>query len=265
VTAARPPLVAVLLAAAVTLILIGRAGAPLAGEAGALRSAGRAAFGPVESVGDGLFRPWRAVRAAIAGGGDLARAESALVRARGEVRSEAARAAGLEAENARLAALLSLNGPAAPDGLVARVVSLGAGPGDTLALDRGSEAGVRVGMPVVAAGGLVGRVVEVAPRFCTVLPVAGSPSAVGVRIGASGTAGVASGRGGWRLPLELLDSGAAVRAGDVAVTAGLRHSVFPAGLPVGLVAGAPGHFVVEGFAPPARLEVVKILRWTPEP
>src|SRR5581483_10055554 len=165
--------------------------------------------------------------------------------ARGEASAEAARADGLEAENARLSALLSLDGPAAADGLVARVESVGGGgAGETLALDRGSEAGLRVGMPVVAAGGLVGRVVEVGRRSCTVLPLTAGPSAVGVRVGASG---------------------AAVRAGDVAVTAGLRHSVFPAGLAVGRVAGGPGHFVVEAFAPPARLEVVKVLRWTPEP
>jgi len=266
VTAVRPPLVAVLVASAVTLILLGRAGAPLAGEAGGLRSAGRAAFGPLEAAGDGLFRPWRALQAAVGRGGDLSRAESSLARARGEASAEAARADGLEAENARLSALLSLDGPAAADGLVARVESVGGGgAGETLALDRGSEAGLRVGMPVVAAGGLVGRVVEVGRRSCTVLPLTAGPSAVGVRVGASGVAGVASGRGGRRLPLELLDSGAAVRAGDVAVTAGLRHSVFPAGLAVGRVAGGPGHFVVEAFAPPARLEVVKVLRWTPEP
>jgi len=265
VTAVRPPLVAVLMAAAVTLILVGRPGAPLAGEAGGLRSAGRAAFGPLEPAGDGLFRPWRALRAAVARGGDLARAESSLVRARGEAGAEAARADGLEAENARLAALLSLDGPAAADGVVARVESAGGALGETLALDRGRDAGLRVGMPVVAAGGLVGRVVEVGRRSCTVLPLAGSPSAVGVRVGPSGVAGVASGRGGPRLALELLDPGAAVGAGDVAVTAGLRHSVFPAGLAVGRVAGGPGHFVVEAFAPPARLEVVKVLRWTPEP
>jgi cell shape-determining protein MreC len=54
-------------------------------------------------------------------------------------------------------------------------------------------------------------------------------------------------------------------AGELAITSGLRHSRFPAGLPVGRVTGAPGRFVVEPFAPPDRLEAVKVLRWEPEP
>jgi len=264
VTAVRPPLVSVLVAAALTLVLLGRPGAPLGAAAGAFRSAGRVAFGPAGSAGDGMFRPWRSLAAAVGRGGAVARTESALARARAQLRSENARADGLAAENARLAALLSLDGPAAGDGVAARVVSA-AGAGDTLALDRGSEAGLRVGMPVVGAGGLVGRVVEVGRRSSTVLPLVGGPSAVGVRVGVSGVAGVASGGEGPRLPLELLDPGAPVRAGDVAVTSGLRHSLFPAGLAVGRVAGAAGHFLVEVFAPPARLEFVKVLRWTPEP
>jgi rod shape-determining protein MreC len=265
VTAVRPPLVRVLMAAALTLVLVGRPGAPLGRELGAVRAAGRAAFGPVESAGDGLFRPVRSLADAVAGGDDLAHAQSALARATGEARSEAARAEGLQAENGRLAALLSLDGPPAAGGVAARVVSAARRPGETLALDRGSDDGIRVGMPVTAAGGLVGRVVEVGPRHSTVLSLLDGASAVGVRIGASGATGVASGRGARRLPLELLDSGAGVRAGDVAVTSGLRHSLFPAGLPVGRVAGAPGHFVVEAFAPPGRLEFVKVLRWTAEP
>ena len=76
---------------------------------------------------------------------------------------------------------------------------------------------------------------------------------------------MAQGRGGSTLRLDLLDPNAPLESGGLAVTSGLRHSRFPAGLPVGRVTGTRGHFVVHAFAPPDRLELVKVLRWDPEP
>ena len=55
-----------------------------------------------------------------------------------------------------------------------------------------------------------------------------------------------------------------VRTGDLVVTSGLRHSRFPAGLALGRAGGGRGRPAVEPFAPPDRLEVVKVLRWRPE-
>jgi rod shape-determining protein MreC len=253
----------VLAATAVTLILIGRSGGPLAAGEAAVRSGARAVFVPVESAGAAAFGPAEAVAAALGRSGDVARAQAGLSRERERATSEAARAEALEAENGRLSALLKLDGPAAGEGVAARVVSTGVGSGATLVLDRGGDDGVRAGMPVVAAGGLVGRVVEVAPRHSTVLPLTDGASAVGVRI--SSVAGVAQGRGGSTLRLDLLDPEAVLETGGLAVTSGLRHTRFPLGLPVGRVTGTPGHFVVHPFAPPDRLELVKVLRWEPEP
>jgi cell shape-determining protein MreC len=71
--------------------------------------------------------------------------------------------------------------------------------------------------------------------------------------------------GGRALRLDLLDPSAPLENGDLAVTSGLRHSRFPAGLPVGRVTGSRGHFLLDPFAPPDRLEVVKVVRWGPEP
>jgi rod shape-determining protein MreC len=278
----RPSLVSVLAATAVTLILIGRSGAPLAGPEGAVRSGARAAFVPVESAGVAAFRPLEGAVAGVRRGGDLARTEAGLARERERARSEAARADALGAENGRLAALLGLEGPAGGDGVAARVVSTGAGrAGATLMVDRGAADGIRAGMPVVAAGGLVGRIIDVAPGHSTVLPLTDPASAVGVRCvaptpppgatgsgdtpGGTGAAGVAQGVGGRALRLDLLDPSAPLGNGDLAVTSGLRHSRFPAGLPVGRVTGSRGHFLVHPFAPPDRLEVVKVLRWDPEP
>jgi cell shape-determining protein MreC len=128
----------------------------------------------------------------------------------------------------------------------------------------------------------VGRVLEVGPSESTVLPVTDAASAVGVRsvpaappaeggppvaadpAGTVSAAGVAQGLGRSRLRLDLLDPSAPLHSGDVVVTTGLRHSLFPAGLPVGRVAGERGRLVVQPFAPPDRLEIVKVLRWEPQ-
>jgi rod shape-determining protein MreC len=274
VSAVRPPLLSVLVASALTSILVGRVGGPPAVGEGIVRSAGRAALAPVEAAGAAVFRRLDGAAAGLGRSDRAARLEKNLVREQEQARSEAARAEALAAENSRLAALLGLEGPAAGDGVAARVVSTGDGRGaGTLVLDRGTTAGLRTGMPVVAAGGLVGRVVEVGPRHSIVLPLTDPASAVGVRCtltappGADqGTAAaVAQGRGGSTLRLDLLDPNAPLESGGLAVSSGLRHSRFPAGLPVGRVTGTRGHFVVHPLAPPDRLELVKVLRWDPEP
>ena len=284
--AARPPLVAVLAASAVTLILVGRTGGPLAAGQRALRTAARAAFVPMEAAGEAAFRPLEGAVSGLGRATDLAAAEATVERERERTASEAARADALAAENERLVALLGLDRTAPADGVAARVVSTGlVGGGGTLVIDRGGAAGIRVGMPVVAAGGLVGRVSEVGPGHSTVLPLVDSASAVGVRcvsppagsglpgpeaagVGLEGTTegsavGVAQGRGRPTLRLDLLDPAGSVESGALVVTSGLRHSRFPAGLPVGRVTGSPGRFGVEPFAPPDRLELVKVLRWEP--
>lgn len=269
----RPPLAGVLTASAVTLILVGRSGGPLAAGEGALRSVARAAFVPVEAAGDAAFRPLEGAFSGLGRAGDIARAEAALARERERAASEAARADALMAENGRLVALLGLDGPAGAEGVAARVVSTGPKPGAPLLIDRGGAAGIQVGMPVVAAGGLVGRVVEVGPHHSTVLALTDSASAVGVRCfatvpatdtaGAAPVAGIAQGNGGPTLRLDLLDPTTPLQSGGLAVTSGLRHSFFPAGLPIGRIGGSPGRFVVRPFSPPDRLELVKVLRWVP--
>lgn len=264
-TAARPPLVSVLVASAVTLILVGRSGGSLAAGEGAFRSVARAAFASVESAGEAAFRPVQGAVGRLGRSGELVEVRAALARERERVQAEAARGDALAAEAGRLAALLALEGPAGGDGVAARVISTGAaGAGGTLLLDRGVADGIRVGMPVVAAGGLVGRVLEAGPRESIVFPVTDAASAVGVRAVPAGAAGVVQGLGGSRLRLDLLDPSAAVHGGDLVVTTGLRHSRFPAGLPVGRVAGEQGRLVVQPFAPPDRLELVKVLRWEPQ-
>ena len=126
----------------------------------------------------------------------------------------------------------------------ARVVAVGAsGPGgpERVTIDAGSRDGVEVDRTVVAAEGLVGRVVSVAPFTSDVLLVGSPDLTVGVRVGPQGVLGQASGAalaGGARpapglLALALVDRGTAV-VGDAVTTLGsVGDRPFVPGIPVG--------------------------------
>src|SRR5579862_4805686 len=63
----------------------------------------------------------------------------------------------------------------------------------TIVIDRGSDAGVLKGMPVVAATGLVGRVISTAAHQSTVLLLTDPSASVGVEFAPSNAIGVATG------------------------------------------------------------------------
>jgi rod shape-determining protein MreC len=254
---ARPPTVVLLAATALTLVILDGYG-PAGPLVAAARSAARSGLAPVESAGDAAFRPVGDVAAGIGRGQELARENARLRRAVSRSRSEAARSQSLARENVELSALLGLATPAGAPRVAARVVSLRAGrPGGTVVLDRGREDGLAPGMPVVASGGLVGRVMEVTRRRASVLPLSDPASAVGVRVGPGNAVGVAQG-----LRLGLLDPQVEVHRGDLAVTSGLRHSRFPPDLPVGRVrADGRGRARIRLLADVDRLDVVEVVRW----
>jgi len=148
------------------------------------------------------------------------------------------RALGLVAEDPRL--------------VCAEVLSRGGASGwrDEIRVARGSRDGVAPGQPVVAAAGLVGRVLSVTERTADILLLSDANSRLScvVETPAGALRGVAQGGGIARgdRALELLhasapftvgylDKDAAVAAGARVLTSGLG-GVYPAGLPVGVVA-----------------------------
>ncbi len=140
----------------------------------------------------------------------------------------------------------------------------------TIVIDRGSDHGVLKGMPVVAGGGLVGRVIEVSARQSTVLMLTDPAASVGVQFAPSNAVGVASGQGqGNPLSVTLVDPSASVAVGTVAVTSGLEGSPYPRGVPVGQVAssvaevGVQSHLVsLRPVVDLSRLSYVDVLIWT---
>jgi rod shape-determining protein MreC len=103
-----------------------------------------------------------------------------------------------------------------------------------LILDRGSDQGIRKDMPVVAATGLVGRVVEVTSVACKVLPIVDASSSVNARLLQSRDEGVAVGQLAGGLQLQYLSQSVNVDLGAPVVTSGLGGH-FPADIMIGTV------------------------------
>jgi rod shape-determining protein MreC len=190
----------------------------------------------------------------------------------------AARIDALKGEQARRQnqILMKLDGQTFLDeipSVVSRVVAQS--PGNfqqTVVLDHGTEKGIKVGMPVVAGDGLVGRVVQVWSGGCSVLLLDDSSFGIGVRMVRGRTTGVAQGQAG-RSTLTADFSGPLgpsqrPRVRDLAETSGQQGSTFPPGIPVGTVDSVSvsddGLSIDVRFVPlvdVASLEYVKVLRW----
>jgi rod shape-determining protein MreC len=103
-----------------------------------------------------------------------------------------------------------------------------------ITLDRGAGAGLRSGLPVVDASGLVGQVSRVYPGSSDVTLVSSPDQLTPVFVERTGQRGLAAGSGHGRLELRYMPAQTDVRAGDRLLTSGIDR-VYPAGLPVARV------------------------------
>jgi rod shape-determining protein MreC len=104
-----------------------------------------------------------------------------------------------------------------------------------ISISVGADKGLKPGVPVVSAGGLVGVVQAVNPRTAHVLLL----SSPGLKIGAVATrnppiAGLLKGESATALILELMDPKAPIELGDAIVTSGYSDNI-PFNIPIGRV------------------------------
>jgi rod shape-determining protein MreC len=99
-------------------------------------------------------------------------------------------------------------------------------------INRGSNDGLRRGMPVVSTQGLVGRIVAVTSDAARVQLITDPASTVNVQIGAGKVSGVLAGSITADLNVELIPQDATVAAGDLVLTSGLGGN-YPANILVG--------------------------------
>lgn len=116
---------------------------------------------------------------------------------------------------------------------------------DSIVIDKGSDDGIRIGMPVDSPRGLVGQVFRVTADSALVLLVTDSSSSVPVRLSNSRATGVVHGGGlGSDMVMDWIPLEAEVEPGDVVLTSGLIGEFeqglmvgrFPKGLVLGRVA-----------------------------
>jgi rod shape-determining protein MreC len=169
-------------------------------------------------------------------------------------------------ETQRLQGLLAMRETSRANYLAARIVGKDATNWfKTLLIDRGSQAGLRRNLPVVAPDGLVGRVVEVTPYTAKVQLITDPVSASGGLLQRTRVTGIVSGNLGAGLKVRYLPLLADVAVGDEVVTSGMG-GVFPKGIPVGRVVAVErksGALFQEAVLQPkvdlGRLEEVLIL------
>jgi rod shape-determining protein MreC len=153
-------------------------------------------------------------------------------------------------ENAELHRVLALDDSNGLDAYDKRTVRVIGRPPNNLLLDRlqvdaGSSAGVRVGNPVIADGGLVGHVSFVASDSSFVTLITDPSSNVSVKVlNAAGDTGLLKPSVGDPLDLlvQLLPRHARIRQEDVVVSGGFRttrlESLYPPNIPIGRVTEA---------------------------
>jgi rod shape-determining protein MreC len=153
-------------------------------------------------------------------------------------RSELVDATEKAALAGRLSDLLSF---APPEGWVregARVVSHRLGPNaalETIMIDKGARAGLKINLPVVLPFGVVGKTLRVSQNAAVILLVNDLNSRIPVMGQVHRTQGILAGQGpDDPMEVQYVPQGAPLDEGELLITSGLGE-VFPKGLPVARV------------------------------
>jgi rod shape-determining protein MreC len=133
-------------------------------------------------------------------------------------------------------------------------------------LDKGANDGIKLGMPVINAAGIVGRLVECYPNYSKVLLLIDRSSAVDAIDQRNRLRGVLEGIGSNRCFLRFVHKNQDVQVGDIILASGLG-GVYPQGMILGSVVAVdkkvPGIFQeieVEPAVDFTRLEEVLIVK-----
>jgi len=137
-------------------------------------------------------------------------------------------------ENERLRRLLDLRTEITVPSIAARIAATSHVEERTILLDRGTADGLRPGLPVIAADGVLGQIVFTSDHLARVLLITDPTSGVAVVHQDGRFQGVVTGRGDGPCELLYVPRTAKLAPGDLLVTSGLDQ-VFPRGLPVGRV------------------------------
>ena len=194
-----------------------------------------------------------------------------------QVETELHAAQQAAAENERLKELLKLNEQNDIKKVPARVIARDPSVWfNTITINRGSSSGIAVNMPVVTAGGIVGRVITVSPWASQVMLITDEKAGAGAVVGQLGSGALGSVKGRADLGVALIEmryvSGLEkVENGDYVMTTG-QDGIYPPGLNVGRVvdvksgtATTAHQILIQPGAQLDHLEEVAVLLYHPPP
>ncbi|MDQ2920703.1 MAG: rod shape-determining protein MreC [Acidobacteriota bacterium] len=179
-------------------------------------------------------------------------------------------------ENERLKGLLNIKEQTGYDQVAARVIARDSSVWfNTVTIDHGTSSGVGLNMPVVTAGGIVGRVIAVSPVTAQVMMVTDEKAAAGAIVGqlsGSGALGSVVGLGESDLiEMRYVSGLQKVEVGDYILTTG-QDAIYPPGLNVGQVvqvkhgtATQAHQILIKPSAKLDQLEEVAVLLYRPPP
>jgi rod shape-determining protein MreC len=106
----------------------------------------------------------------------------------------------------------------------------------SIIIDKGSDDGVFVGMPVESARGLVGQIYRTTNNSAMVILVTDNISSIPARLGSSRATGIVRGGGlGGSMVMDWVDLEAQIEVGEVVLTSGLGGK-FPQDMAIGRIA-----------------------------
>lgn len=202
----------------------------------AVRSGIGVAVYPIQLIVDAPVRFWDWLGESTTSRSDLEREVGRLNAERLLTNARLQRLTALEAENARLRALLDARGKVRDEVRVAEIMAVDANPYEhNLVIDIGSRDGVYDGQAIVDTDGVVGQVIRTGLMTSQAVLISDTDHALPVEVNRNGLRTIAVGTGEIdRLDLPFLPNNADIRAGDLLVTSGLGGA-FPAGYPVAVV------------------------------
>ena len=237
----------------------------------------QSALAPLETGADRALKPARDLFGWV---GDTFDAKGENKRLKSEVaqlRTQVGRSATAERDAQQLRGLVKLNRdadyPTGTNPVAARVIARSPTVWySTIKIDKGSDDGLRKDQPVVADGGLAGKVSSVTGGTANVTLITDGTSAVSAQVMPNGANGIVKPEVGKPddLLLDFVQKNRRVTEGSTVVTSGFRssgvESLFPRGVPIGRVTKVDLDEVelyqrvhIEPFADLRRVDFVQVL------
>jgi rod shape-determining protein MreC len=135
----------------------------------------------------------------------------------------------------RLQEVLDFRASTFPKALAAEVVGIDPSQwAEAITINKGQKHGVQKDVAIVTPHGLVGRTIEVAPRYAAVLLITDRRSAVDALVQRTRARGIVVGKSRRLTELRYVDFHEDIRVGDQIISSGLGD-VYPKGLLIGTV------------------------------